>query len=105
MEIRFYHYEQFRQLQMSSKTSLGNRITKDECDARIREAKQIKLDTFYSEHGYYFCEECLTSQGRIDCSHTIGVGKAKQDGRTELCWDVENIRLLCRSCHQKHDRL
>ena len=105
MQIRFYHYAHFRELQMSSKTSTGERISFEDCKARISEAKQIKLDTFYSEHGYYFCEECLTSQGRIDCSHTIGVGKAKQDGRTELCWSVDNIKLRCRNCHQKHDRL
>lgn len=90
---------------MSSKTSHGERISSAECDSLIREAKQTKLDEFYSEHGYYFCEECGRSEGRIDCSHTIGVGKAKATGRTELCWDVENIKLRCRECHQKLDRL
>lgn len=90
---------------MSSKTSTGERISTEECNEKIREAKQLKLDLFYYEHGYYFCEECGTNQGYIDCSHTIGVGKAKQESKTELCWNIDNIKLRCRSCHQKLDRL
>ena len=103
--IRFYHYKQFRDLQMSSKTSSGNRITTEETNARIKIAKAQKLFEIELEYGYHFCEDCRTNSGRIDLSHTIGIGKAKQDGMTELCWDVSNIKLRCRDCHNKLDRL
>ena len=107
MEIRFYTYQDFRYLQMNSKTSTGERVTREECDARIKEAKALKLANFMQEHGYFFCEDCGTNEhgNYIDCSHTIGVGKAKQIGKTELCWSIENIKLRCRNCHRKLDNL
>lgn len=90
---------------MSSLTSWGERISTAECDYRTRLAKVEKLDKFKDEHGYYFCEECKRNDCvPIDCSHDISVDQAKKTGRTELCWDVNNITLRGRKCHQKHDR-
>ena len=89
----------------SYQTSTGERVKKSVIDSRIKDAKAEKLEQFRDEHGYYFCEDCKTSQGRIDCSHEISVKEAQETGRSELAWDVQNIKLRCRACHQKHDKL
>jgi len=90
----------------TTSTSTGERITTQECDRRIRKAKQERIDIEMLEHGYVFCHDCKRSGGvRIDCSHDISVKEAKESGRTELCWDVENITMLCRQCHKKKDGL
>lgn len=91
---------------MSSLTSDGERISTSICDLRIRRAKAQKLKEFEAIHGYLFCEDCGRNDCKpIDCSHDISVNKAKNMGQTELCWDVKNITLRGRKCHQKHDRL
>lgn len=87
------------------KTTNGERVQKSIIDARIKQAKAAKLEQFMDEYGYYFCEECQTNQGRIDCSHTISVKEAQESGQSELAWSVDNIKLRCRSCHQKLDNL
>ena len=85
------------------KTSSGERITKAKIIRNISYAKELKLKRFKNDHGYYFCEDCGISKGRIDCSHTISVKHAQDTGRTELAWDLENIILRCRPCHNKLD--
>ena len=80
-------------------TSLGERISKGLIDRNVRTAKGVKIRNFKNDHGFCYCEDCNTSQGRIDCSHTISVKYAQETGRTELAWDQKNIRLLCRNCH------
>ncbi len=91
---------------MSSLTSNGERISTSVCDLRIRQAKAQKLKEFEEANGYLFCEECKRNDCKpIDCSHNISVDKAKKMGKTELCWDVNNITLRGRKCHAKHDRL
>ena len=85
------------------KTSLGETITKGKIDRNVRKAKDIKLRQFSNDHGFYYCEECATSQGRIDCSHTISVSECQNSGRSELAWDITNIKLRCRDCHNKLD--
>jgi len=67
------------------------------------EAIAAQKETF----GYNFCEEkdCHKSQGvYLDCSHDISVDECQKSGRTELAWDVNNITIRCRDCHNKHDR-
>ena len=86
-------------------TTTGERIEKTVIDARIRKAKADKLADFLSEYGYYFCEECGRSSGRIDCSHDISVKEAQETGRTELAYDKNNITLRCRKCHNRHDNM
>ena len=87
------------------RTSNGERVIKSIIDKRIKEAKALKLEQMMDEFGYYFCEECETNQGRLDCSHTISVKESQDTGNTELSWDVENIKIRCRECHQKLDNL
>lgn len=89
------------------KTSSGERVTQSQIDALIRVAKQKSLQQQLDDHGYNFCEQCGRngSGTRLDCSHDYPVGKAKADGKTEKCWDVKNIVIRCRGCHQKRDGL
>lgn len=87
------------------KTSTGERIGKSEIDRRIREAKEKKLNLQLEEHGYNFCEDCGRSGGEyLDCSHVVSVKKCQDEGMVELAYDVGNIRVLCRPCHQRHDK-
>ncbi len=87
--------------------SNGTRLTRSQIESRIRIAKQQKIDLMNLDQGYIACEECAINymNARIDCSHTISVKKCLETGRAELAFDVDNIRLLCRSCHEKHDKL
>lgn len=90
----------------SYKTSNGERIKQSVIDSLIRKAKAEKVRQQFDEHGYNFCENCGISNGTyIDVSHRISVKEAKETGRTELCYDVNNLDMLCRSCHQKRDKL
>jgi hypothetical protein len=88
------------------RTSSGEKVSQSVIDRRIREAKKQKIEIFLREHGFIFCEECKVSSGTyFDCSHDIPVQKCKEQGRTELAWDVDNITIRCRECHKKHDKL
>lgn len=82
----------------------GKRYTQRQIEIRIRKAKQEKKEQFMDEHGFFFCEDCGRSSGRLDMSHTIGVYESKKQGKVELAWNVENIKIRCRACHQKHDK-
>jgi len=87
-------------------TSKGDRVTKNIIDRNIRQAKKIKRNIFIYKHGYIFCEDCgrnVNASGIIDLSHTISVNHAKNTGRTELSWDLKNIKHRCRKCHDIHD--
>lgn len=88
------------------KTSSGKRYTQPEIEKKIREAKKQLLQNQLFDFGYNFCEECghNGSGTRLDCSHTISVKKAKENGQTELCWDVSNLRVLCREHHSEYDQ-
>ena len=87
--------------------SNGERVPQKEVDRLTREAKRQKLQSQKDEHGYNFCEECGINEihAILDCSHDISVKKAKESGRSELCWDVNNITILCREHHQIKDGL
>ena len=88
------------------RTSSGERVKKKQIDLNVRKAKFKKLNSFMDEHGYIFCEECNRSDAPpYDCSHNISVDECQKTGRSELAWDVDNITLLCRSCHQQKDKL
>ena len=88
-------------------TSTGERYTTAQLDSKIREAKSLKISEFIDEYGYVFCEECgrNVSNTYIDCSHDISVKKAKENGQAEQCYNVKNIKLLCRRCHLVKDLL
>lgn len=89
------------------KDSHGNRHPQHRIDRKIRVAKEKKLEQQRFEHGYNFCEECGSNGHgtRLDCSHVVSVKEAKETGRTELCWTISNIRILCREHHQEKDKL
>lgn len=88
------------------KTSLGERITQKQIDINIRLAKAIVIEKQLEEHGYNFCTECNRNDCKpIDCAHEISVKEAKETGRTELCWDINNIKLIGRKHHQIKDGL
>lgn len=82
------------------------RLTRSQIEARIRKAKKKKLYNQELEHGYNFCKLCkANSSVRLDCSHVVPVKECLETGRAELAYDVKNIDVLCRSCHQKRDKL
>lgn len=84
----------------------GTRVAKSVVDARVRKAKEMKIQIFLEEHGYLFCEVCGENNCQpIDCSHDISVDKCQKMGKTELAWDVNNITLRGRKCHEQKDGL
>ena len=89
----------------SYRTSDGSRLKQSVIDSLILKAKEQKLKEQFNNDGYNHCEDCGISSGTyLDCSHDISVKKAKETGRTELAFDVDNITIRCRKCHQKHDK-
>jgi len=92
---------------MSNKyyTSDGMGVSKPAIDQRIRRAKETKLEQQRTDEGFNFCEQCGLATGRLDCAHTISVDECQKTRRVELAWDVENIKVKCRNCHQIQDKL
>lgn len=93
----------------SYRMSNGERVVKSVIDRRVRQAKAEKIQNMLDEHGYIFCEETgcgkNTNAGEpIDCSHEISVYDCQKEGKTELAWNVSNIKMRCRTCHRKHDK-
>jgi hypothetical protein len=85
-------------------TSLSEKITRKEFDKRIRAAKELKLEKFFEDNGYYYCEDCKKNSCKpIDCSHDISVDRCIKDGVPELAYDVNNITLRGRECHKIWD--
>ncbi len=85
--------------------SNGIRYSSKEIEKNIHDAKAEKLAQMMLVHDYWFCEECMTTQNYLDNAHIISVDNCKKKGMVEYAWDVNNIRLLCRSCHAHFDRL
>jgi 5-methylcytosine-specific restriction endonuclease McrA len=92
----------------SYKTSSGERILKSEIDRRVRLAKKQAIIKQINDYGYNFCSNpyCKNpNQAPFDCSHIKSVDECQKQGKSELAWDVKNIKILCRMCHQAHDGL
>ena len=90
----------------SYRTSTGERIKQSTIDRKIRKAKALKLYQQKEDEGYNFCEVCgVTSGTYLDCSHNKSVKWCKENGQTELAYDVNNITILCRQHHQERDKL
>jgi hypothetical protein len=82
----------------------GERITRATFDRRIAQAKEQKLAEHFEKYGYFFCEDCKKNDCKpIDCSHDIPVSECIKSGTPELAYDVNNITLRGRKCHNKHD--
>ncbi len=87
-------------------TSTGQRLTRSQIESRIRKAKANVINDQLINYGYNFCKWCGRSTGTyLDCAHTIPVSKCLNSGQAELAYDEENIQVLCRECHKKHDKL
>ncbi|WP_428743216.1 hypothetical protein [Tenacibaculum sp.] len=88
------------------KTSWGERVTQRQIDALTKKSKEKVLQEQLDIHGYNFCTVCKRNDCKpIDCAHTISIKEAKETGRTELCWNTDNIKPTGRACHTKKDRL
>lgn len=88
------------------KTSTGERVSKSVIDRRVRDAKQKKIDLMIDKYGYVFCEECHRNDCKpVDCSHDKSVDWCQKNNCVELAWDVNNITMRGRPCHNKHDKL
>lgn len=84
----------------------GSKVSKAAIDANVRKAKALKIQQHLDEHGYLFCTECFRNDCKpIDCSHVISVDECQKTGQSELAWDLNNITILGRKCHQKRDKL
>lgn len=83
----------------------GTRVSQAQIDRRVKKAKAKKYQEFLNKHGYIYCEVCKKNSCRpVDCSHDISVDKAKKEGKTELCWDVNIITFRGRDCHNEYDK-
>lgn len=90
----------------SYQMSNGERVLQSTIESRIKKAKATLIEIQFIDHGYNFCEQCGQSSGTyLDCSHDISVKQAKENGQTEQCWNIGNMKILCRKCHQEKDGL
>lgn len=89
----------------SYRTSDGERLKQSVIESLITKAKKEKLKEQFNEFNYNFCEDCGISNGTyLDCSHDKSVKWCKDNGKTELAFDVNNITIRCRRCHNIHDK-
>ena len=90
----------------SYKCSDGSRIKQSVLDRLITKAKAEKIRQQFDDKGYNHCEDCGVSGGTyLDCSHDESVKSCKENGRAEKAFDVNNITIRCRKCHQEKDGL
>lgn len=88
------------------KDSEGNRFTTDQINRLSDASAKIKIELQLMRFGYNFCEECKSNDCKpIDVAHIISRKEAKETGRTELCWEMDNMKILGRRCHQILDKL
>lgn len=83
-------------------SSDGNRWTTGAIDTKVSIAKFNKREKMRDDYHHIFCESCgiNESEDRIDCSHLVSVKEAKDSGRCEIAWDVNDIVMECRNkCH------
>ncbi|WBC28419.1 HNH endonuclease [Rhodobacteraceae phage LS06-2018-MD05] len=88
------------------KKSDGAYISKTYIDKRVRQAKKTIIEAQFDIYGFNFCQQCQRSSGvRLDCSHIESVDSCQKNGYAEKSYDIDNIEILCRECHQKRDKL
>ena len=84
--------------------SQGNKHTSAQVERKIRAAKAELIQNQLDEFGYNFCTVCNRNNCLpLDCSHHVSVKEAKETGRTELCWDLNNMAIVGRLCHKIKD--
>lgn len=95
-------------------TSDGQTFNNDQIKKMVSKAKEEKLSEQLNEYAFNFCVKCQNEgfefcewddleYGILDCSHIISVKEAKESGRSELCWDKDNIQIICRHHHKEFD--
>jgi hypothetical protein len=77
----------------------GTRLTTSQIDRLVSKAKRDLDEMVLEEYGYLFCVDCKRSDRPLDKSHTISVKYAKETGRSELAFDLDNLKHRCRKCH------
>ena len=87
-------------------TSNGIRLTTSQIDTRVKKAKGLLIEQQFIDLGYNVCTECFRNDCKpLDCSHNISIKEAKETGCAELCFDINNMEVLGRRCHQIKDKL
>jgi hypothetical protein len=87
-------------------TSDGQLISKPQIDRNIRKAKVKVLELQLEKFGYNFCSHCRRNDCLpLDCAHIESVDSCQKNGYCEKAWDIDNIVILGRGCHQEHDGL
>lgn len=84
----------------------GTRVTQAQIDRNIRKAKIQLISNCKEKNGYIRCNICKRNDCKpVDCSHNKSVQDCKNEGKTELCWSLENMELVGRNCHKIKDKL
>ncbi len=88
----------------------GEYIKKSVIDGRVSRMKGVKLEQQRDENpeGYFnYCSNpaCKMVNVRLDVSHIESVNDCQNNGYCEKSWDLDNMQILCRKCHQLHDGL
>jgi len=93
---------------MPNKYTLSNglKLEKAAIDRKIRQAKEAKLNEHFDKFGFYCCEKCKKNTCLpITVSHIISVNDCQRNRKTELAWDLNNMKVLGLPCHRKYDGL
>lgn len=86
--------------------SNGNRWTTSQIDRKSDKAARELLQEQRDELGYNVCTKCWQNDcNPLDVSHNISKKEAKEIGKTELCWDKDNMEIIGRRHHQIKDGL
>lgn len=86
--------------------SNGLKIEKSAIDRNIRKAKEQKLNEHYDLYSRYVCTKCFRNDCiPIDVSHIESTDSCQKNGYAEKSWDLNNLQVIGRRCHQKHDKL
>ena len=88
------------------KTSSGERYTTEQINRKSDKAAKLLLELQFINSGYNFCQKCMRNDCKpIDVSHTISRKEAKENGCVEQIWNLDNLEILGRKCHQIKDKL
>ena len=86
--------------------SEGNRYTTAQIDRKSDKAAKLLLEIQFINEGFNFCECCKRNDCKpIDVSHTISRKEAKEKGIVEQIWNLDNLEILGRRCHNIKDKL
>ena len=88
------------------KCSDGSKVTQAQIDRNIRKAKELLIQSCIDRYGYVYCQKCKQNDCKpVDCSHNKSIRQCKNEGKTELCWSLNNMELIGRNCHKIKDGL